>query len=592
MEGNLKGARHSLSSTGLSSHYYASQRARQSYITSKQQSTPGHSRAASEASVPSPVPSLPTTTTRPTGMPKRASSALGSFASLGVNDRTTTTSTNAVSLRGARSQEAMRESRLKHWILDDRTVVAPMDLARSVSSTGHHYVASGSPTPSADMPRRPASQASEIRAQMNELRDRISEIKERAKESSKRASTLSLRTTSPMSSENSHATPDHLKSTAASVVNRKSVSPGQSPKSPDLAVKNPPKPYSPSQDGFDEVEDYAESYYDDAEETLDDLEDKLQQRGPHSTVQDNSLQQHQIVQETLMGDVLEELPEELDGDEIEDIGSISGETEYFEAEQVMVLERHEDRLDAFDYENFFLHSAMGTYSRNQRRDSFGSESSVETTRPASPLRTAESLDPERGVTEADSSESQASPLAAVHRRNMSMESISTTASFQTATQEADEDFDYEEGLEYDDLDAITDQVITATIYSPSKVALHSRQSMSPRKHPGPSPLVPLPSPPAMLMPTSPVGMKQSRPSSGLLSSFIGLDALDSVPDIVHRDRALVEGVVSALQRCCLELQRSRNGKREDWRERLTEAKRILEGLEEEEHNDDDDDEGF
>src|ERR1700761_2007416 len=93
MEGNLKGARHSLSSTGLSSHYYASQRARQSYITSKQQSTPGHSRAASEASVPSPVPSLPTTTTRPAGMPKRASSALGSFASVGVNDRNTTTTT-------------------------------------------------------------------------------------------------------------------------------------------------------------------------------------------------------------------------------------------------------------------------------------------------------------------------------------------------------------------------------------------------------------------------------------------------------------------------------------------------------------------
>ncbi|KAF1814294.1 hypothetical protein P152DRAFT_512687 [Eremomyces bilateralis CBS 781.70] len=35
----------------------------------------------------------------------------------------------------------------------------------------------------------------------------------------------------------------------------------------------------------------------------------------------------------------------------------------------VIAPRHEDRADAFDYENFFLHSAMGTYSRERRNSS-------------------------------------------------------------------------------------------------------------------------------------------------------------------------------------------------------------------------------
>ena len=44
-------------------------------------------------------------------------------------------------------------------------------------------------------------------------------------------------------------------------------------------------------------------------------------------------------------------------------------------------ERHEDRLDAFDYENMFLHSAMGNYRNSQTTDSDTSDTeSVETSR--------------------------------------------------------------------------------------------------------------------------------------------------------------------------------------------------------------------
>ncbi|KAL0936474.1 uncharacterized protein CTRU02_208689 [Colletotrichum truncatum] len=64
--------------------------------------------------------------------------------------------------------------------------------------------------------------------------------------------------------------------------------------------------------------------------------------------------------------------------------SESGDSLYHDTYQSPVS--HEDREDAFDYEHFFLHSAMGTISQQRmarqdsRRGSFSSEDSVETTR--------------------------------------------------------------------------------------------------------------------------------------------------------------------------------------------------------------------
>ncbi|KAF4951142.1 hypothetical protein FGADI_7757 [Fusarium gaditjirri] len=72
--------------------------------------------------------------------------------------------------------------------------------------------------------------------------------------------------------------------------------------------------------------------------------------------------------------------EDDDDDEFVDFESESGESSYHDAFQTPVS--HEDREDAFDYEHFFLHSAMGTMSQH-RRESWSSASSgdsVETTR--------------------------------------------------------------------------------------------------------------------------------------------------------------------------------------------------------------------
>ncbi|KAJ5098872.1 hypothetical protein N7532_005873 [Penicillium argentinense] len=68
---------------------------------------------------------------------------------------------------------------------------------------------------------------------------------------------------------------------------------------------------------------------------------------------------------------------------------------------------HEEREDAFDYEHFILHSALGNFSHQLRRPSNASHESAETTRPMRPVR---------------------------HSRNNSAMSDSTVATFATATE--------------------------------------------------------------------------------------------------------------------------------------------------------------
>lgn len=79
------------------------------------------------------------------------------------------------------------------------------------------------------------------------------------------------------------------------------------------------------------------------------------------------------------------------------------ESNYHNAEETP----HEEREDAFDYEHFILHSALGNYSRQLRRASISSHASTETTRPGRPVR---------------------------HSRNDSSVSTSTVATFATASE--------------------------------------------------------------------------------------------------------------------------------------------------------------
>ncbi|KAL4976792.1 hypothetical protein BDW66DRAFT_166264 [Aspergillus desertorum] len=79
---------------------------------------------------------------------------------------------------------------------------------------------------------------------------------------------------------------------------------------------------------------------------------------------------------------------------------------------------HEEREDAFDYEHFILHSALGNYTQTRlRRQSNASVTSVETTRPVNKRRSMRSMK---------------------HFRSNSNNSISTVATFATATEGRDD----------------------------------------------------------------------------------------------------------------------------------------------------------
>lgn len=135
----------------------------------------------------------------------------------------------------------------------------------------------------------------------------------------------------------------------------------------------------------------------------------------------------------------------------EDVVDVNGEPE-----------RHEDRVDAFDYENMFLHSALGNYSQpafhrrnssSNSADSGNSNVSVETARAAAPedleqeMEADASTDGERlrghsrGHYETLSNgglPTLTAPRAPwAHARSNSLDSVSSTATFATATEGGD-----------------------------------------------------------------------------------------------------------------------------------------------------------
>jgi hypothetical protein len=115
----------------------------------------------------------------------------------------------------------------------------------------------------------------------------------------------------------------------------------------------------------------------------------------HSPAHKTSLSQSEINPKAFRASVYEIV----DGDETPE--AVNGYASYSGQEQTLapeeeevdesfysnrpISERHEDRPDAFDYEHFFLHSAMGSYSREGVHSRSNSTDSISTTR--APLAT-------------------------------------------------------------------------------------------------------------------------------------------------------------------------------------------------------------
>lgn len=231
-------------------------------------------------------------------------------------------------------------------------------------------------------PQRSSSavQMRDIKDQMRDLKGKISNLREQARvDNMKRQSLQSLRTPSPFThSQIDHWYAEPPSNRASEIVTNDF--PDQTPWSDEgMSVNGDFKGEAQQMDSGHV--DGEETDYADAEEGIH-IEDPadLEPRsltpiaGPNDVeddVEDDLSDMH-----TENGDTDEAFHDAADADAM----SESGESLYHDTVQHQIS--HEDREDAFDYEHFFLHSAMGTMSMARRasRESFTSEDSVETTR--------------------------------------------------------------------------------------------------------------------------------------------------------------------------------------------------------------------
>lgn len=282
-------------------------------------------------------------------------------------------------------------------------------------------------------------------------------------------------------------------------------------------------------------------------------------------------------------------------DNVSDYESESGESTYHDSQQEQMS--HEDREDAFDYEHFFLHSAMGSISRQSRRDDTSSEfsdDSVETTR---------------------------GPMSSLSRKRRSVETNASDETFATATEgrvSRSSAFKSEYGAAtdggYDELPPLeevrshedegerdgqydTKQRHNSVLYRPTSATqadrLH-RPSVSSFESTGTNRSFPLVNKAKLnggvLTPgdsPDPILRSMSETLMGETTSAAnrnGQPAPTAAPiQGLHKDdQAAVERLVASLGKCVLGLgEASRAGTEgRDFRRRIDAARRILEGLEE------------
>ncbi|KAI8956744.1 hypothetical protein F5Y11DRAFT_361447 [Daldinia sp. FL1419] len=290
--------------------------------------------------------------------------------------------------------------------------------------------------------RRSAStaQMKDLKDQMKDLKGRLSTLRDQARaDSLKRRSIQSLRTPSPFTHAQvdqwyagttnyddegsihddyqSHHSNDDVSSISVSERNlavKRMV--------PEAGEEEIPNGFSTQESALAKSEDVggiSRSIEDDDPATTNQVEDDFDMK-TEDGYDDDSGGVEKYEEPRVQVEMEMEVGEESEQDLIDDGASESGASSYYDSVQNQVS--HEDREDAFDYEHFFLHSAMGSMSRSRMRkgsrESISSEDSVETTRgPVAPPRIV-----------------SGSSGIGRHSRRGSTGSISSVDSFATATE--------------------------------------------------------------------------------------------------------------------------------------------------------------
>ncbi|KAK2873929.1 hypothetical protein FQN49_001980 [Arthroderma sp. PD_2] len=261
------------------------------------------------------------------------------------------------------------------------------------------------PTPGSrsTTPPSPANSQLQVRGlqgQMDGLRSKLSTLKERTQEESiRRRSQQSLRTPSPFTvADQSYANPLEYprKSSYPETLSTPNYDIPQSPpiqneELHDIAYKpSPPKSdeekknvetqgsgkQEPIQQPVQEPvqEPVKEPVHESIEQTDDSASEYFEYSDDGSEHSDDVDIDRQALAEILR-EPLDSPSGTLDQELLEEFPAVPAVQENI---------RHEDRVDAFDYEHFILHSALGTYSNGMTRsESLCSSGSVETTRPSS-----------------------------------------------------------------------------------------------------------------------------------------------------------------------------------------------------------------
>ncbi|RDW88851.1 hypothetical protein BP6252_00883 [Coleophoma cylindrospora] len=459
-------------------------------------------------------------------------------------------------------------------------------------------------------------QMRDLRDQMHDLKGRLSSLRDRAKEDSMRRRSLqSLRTPSPFTAaeqwytEHKAYKEDHLNGDKIVV---------QPPWKEDQTTPTPDNQREAGDDEREEASKLSESDISSSNE-----HEPAEEHARAATEAQISTPETEEDEENENYDTADEEAAHTDdtGDESEsdynEEMANHGEPEDYDSESegsvyhdtIMPIS-HEDREDAFDYEHFFLHSAMGTmsqqnYKRRGSVDSFSSEGSVETAR---------GLD-----TEADHSETVYDERTALgHLRNGSTESVSTLATFATASEgnynEEEDKFNYAVKHFAPKTRTRTPLIVKRSTFGPTSVdtipevhspltevgelprsAGHDREPQTHgRNRPSVSSVDSMSS--TGTTRSFPLVNKTKQTSPGanpasIVSASGSLNLIESQGDdrqrqspvhmLAKEDQVLVERLVASLGKCVLGFQEAGESGSESrvWRRRLDAARRVLEGEE-------------
>ncbi|KAF1972895.1 hypothetical protein BU23DRAFT_507682 [Bimuria novae-zelandiae CBS 107.79] len=515
--------------------------------------SPIHARGMSETSVPLPF-SSPTYMAR-AQQSKRASSAMGHgsgpWSPEGYGN-------GRFPIRESRSFEVMRDPR--------GTGLGQEDPLRTHSrgSRSPPNVLETLPEDESPKLHRSASTTSSLRDQVHDLKHRISNLRLKTQEDSmRRRSQQSLRAPSPFTSAETWYSGTEAYKTPGSPINA-DAGVGLKLESPTRKVL-----YEAGAGNSASKHSDAAAQPDDAY-AVKEVDHEFDRPTSEPDEAYDSFHYDQIEEPTVgLGLDLEETEDDFTSaaeDEIDAGSSIYEDAVY----EMPVTERHEDRIDAFDYENFFLHSAMGSYSATRPGSSSSSSStdSVATTRPVSTLLHTRNVS------------TGSAKRVSMHARNSSSASISTVASFATAAEGLS---DEEENPQ---MDQFSQQLFPNADRASQATIIASPRSDSAHTTPKPTGS----GSPSQTSTTSSISRVSSPASgdmvTGLQTSKIFSILLESPRDqpqlaLSEEEKQLIYSLAASFQHVVDNLKSTAGDQyeRKEWRRRLDEARRMLNGEE-------------